>query len=78
MIKKVWRAFVGLFNKKRQETVEEVKLTARKWTDSQIEELKRLYLAGTSKREICKLLGRTVNSVNHKITDIFGNCKTVK
>lgn len=78
MFKKLWNAFIGLFSKKSKEVVEVATEAVRGWTDEQVEELKRLHLAGVAKERICELTGRTMNSINYKIADIFGSSKVVK
>ena len=78
MFKKLWNVLIGLFNKKSKEVVETAKETVRGWTDEQVEELKKLHSVGISKERICELTGRTMNSINYKIADIFGTSKVVK
>lgn len=74
MFKKLWNLLTSLFNKNKSKATE----TIKGWTEEQVHELVELYMAKASKSEIIAKTGRTLNSINAKLTDIFGSCKTQK
>lgn len=72
MFKTIRNAFTNLFNKKNGKII-------RKWTKEQETQLVDMLKAKMPKERICSITGRSENSINSKLIQMYGssNVKTL-